>query len=306
MSNFNNNEYQSLVADVIGDVFYKDISLSGKISFVRKYAEVIVRKILDISPGEAVTLGASNIQKKLKTLPSHEFIESAVEIIRGKGNQSIHTQHLECFKPEDFDKVVDALFDMLSFLIINYFEKYEFGTRMDVLSSFSLLPPIIRYKVLVFLYKKHPDNISVIDKLVLATVKAFSADEATKWVEREKEILTQMGTVTERAYNEIVEKEGVELAEIIRNSSPANMYLLCKMKISQVGDVINSRGVLYSDFESALPYYKSKGILIGDDLETKEFNDIMNFLYLGRKEKMKEISNESNPYIVLNFFSKKD
>lgn len=306
MSNFNNNEYQSLVADVIGDVFYKDISLSGKISFVRKYAEVIVRKILDISPGEAVTLGASNIQKKLKTLPSHEFIESAVEIIRGKGNQSIHTQHLECFKPEDFDKVVDALFDMLSFLIINYFEKYEFGTRMDVLSSFSLLPPIIRYKVLVFLYKKHPDNISVIDKLVLATVKAFSADEATKWVEREKEILTQMGTVTERAYNEIVEKEGVELAEIIRNSSPANMYLLCKMKISQVGDVINSRGVLYSDFESALPYYKSKGILIGDDLETKEFNDIMNFLYLGRKEKMKEISNESNPYIVLNFFSKTD
>ena len=151
--------------------------------------------------------------------------------------------------------------------------------------------------------KKHPDNISVIDKLVLAIVKAFSADEATKWVEREKEALVQMGTVTEKAYNEIVEKEGVKLAEIIRSSSPANMYLLCRMKISQVGDMINSRGVLYSDFESALPYYKSKGILIGDDLETKEFNDIMDFLYLGRKEKMKEISNESNPYIILNFIS---
>jgi hypothetical protein len=303
MSNFNNNEYQSLVADIIGDTFYKDISLSGKISFIRKYAEVIIRKILDINPSQAVTLGASNIQNRLERLPNHEFIEMAVETIRGKGNQSIHTQHLAGFAPEDFDKVIDALFDMLSFLLINYFEKYDFGSRNDVLYSFSLLPPIIRYKVLMFLYRKHPNNISVIDKLVLATVKAFSIDEAIEWVEKEKDALVQMGTVTEKAYNEIVEKGGVELAEIIRSSSPANMYLLCRMKISQVGGVINSRGVLYSDFESALPHYKSKGILMGDDLETKEFNDIMNFLYLGRKEKMKEISSETNPYMVINIIS---
>ncbi len=254
MSNFNNNEYQSLVADIIGDTFYKDISLSGKISFIRKYAEVIIRKILDINPSQAVTLGASNIQNRLERLPNHEFIEMAVETIRGKGNQSIHTQHLAGFAPEDFDKVIDALFDMLSFLLINYFEKYDFGSRNDVLYSFSLLPPIIRYKVLMFLYRKHPNNISVIDKLVLATVKAFSIDEAIEWVEKEKDALVQMGTVTEKAYNEIVEKGGVELAEIIRSSSPANMYLLCRMKISQVGGVINSRGVLYSDFESALPH----------------------------------------------------
>lgn len=48
MSNFNNNAYQSLVADLIGDTFYKDTSVSGRISFVRKYAEVVIRKILDI------------------------------------------------------------------------------------------------------------------------------------------------------------------------------------------------------------------------------------------------------------------
>lgn len=146
-----------------------------------------------------------------------------------------------------------------------------------------MLPPIIRYKVLSFLYKKYSDNISVIDKLVLATVKAFSVDEATEWVEREKNALIKMGTVTEKAFNEIAEKEGIEFAELIRNNSPANMYILCKMKISEVGDMVNSRGVLYSDFESALPHYKSRGILIGDDLETTEFNDIMNFLYMGRK-----------------------
>lgn len=44
MSNFNNNEYQNLVTDLIGDTFYKDTSVSGKTSFVRKYAEVIIRK----------------------------------------------------------------------------------------------------------------------------------------------------------------------------------------------------------------------------------------------------------------------
>ena len=40
---------------------------------------------------------------------------------------------------------------------------------------------------------------------------------------------------------------------------------------------------LYLDFESAFPYYEKNGILTGNDPETTEFNDIMNFLYMGRK-----------------------
>lgn len=303
MSNFNNNVYQSLVTDLIGDTFYKDTSVSGKISFVRKYAEVAIRKILDIDPNKEVTLGAKNIKNRIKNLPNHEFIESAVETVRGKGNQSAHTQYLEGFDTEDFDNVVDGLFDMFSYLLISYFEKYEFGSRNDVLYSFSMLPPIIRYKVLSFLYQNHPDNISIIDKLVLAIVKAFNADEATEWVEKEKNALIKMETVTEKAFNEIAEKEGIEIAELIRNNAPANMYILCKMNISQVGDLINNRGVLYTDFESALPHYKAKGILSGTDQEATEFNDIMNFLYMGRKEKIREIIDESNPYIILNFIS---
>lgn len=303
MSKFNNNVYESLVIDVIGDIFYKDISISGSISRVRSYAEVVIRKILDIDPNKNVTLGAAYITNRIKKLPNSEFIIAAVKNIRVKGNQSIHTQYLQRFNSEDFDNVVDSLFDMLSYLLINYFEKYEFGSRNDVLYSFSILPPIIRYKVLSFLYKKDPYNISVIDKLVLATVKAINADEAMKWVEKEKNALINMETITKKSYNEIVEKRGIEIADIIRDNQPANMYILCKKKISEVGDMINNRGVLYSDFESALPYYKSNGILTGDDLETIEFNDIMNFLYMGRKEKVSELSNESDPYVILNFIS---
>ena len=113
--------------------------------------------------------------------------------------------------------------------------------------------------------------------------------------------LIKLDTVTENAFNEISENKGIEIAKFIKNISPDNMYILCKSKISEVGELINSNGALYLDCESALPYYEKNGILTGNDPETTEFNDIMNFLYMGRKEKIKEISNESNPYVILNF-----
>lgn len=73
MSNFNNDAYESLVADLIGDTFYKDISVSGRVSFVRKYAEVVIRKILDIDPNKKVTLGAKNIRNRIKNLPKLNY-----------------------------------------------------------------------------------------------------------------------------------------------------------------------------------------------------------------------------------------
>lgn len=303
MNNFNNKEYKCLVTDLIGDAFYTETSFRGKISTIRQYAEVIVRKLLDIEPSKYLTLGQKDIHSKIKNLSNHEYIESAINIIRGKGNSCTHTQYLDNLSLEDFENIVDSLFDMLSFNLINYFEKYEFGSRDDVFFSFSLLPPIIRYKVLNFLYQKNPFNISVIDKLVLAIVKAFSISEATKWVEERKDILRKMRTISESAFNEMLKTVGMEIAMDIKMRLPSNMYHLCKEKISQIGISIDIKGRLYSDFESALPYYKAKGILNNDNPETKEFNDIMEFLYLGRKEKLREVSIDSNPYIIMNFIS---
>lgn len=302
MSNFNNHEYQSLTTDLIGDIFYTDTSYRGKISTIRQYAEIIIRKILDVEPNQKLTLGQSDIQNRIKSLPNHEFLERATDAIRGKGNLSTHTQYLDNLTSEDFENIVDSLFDMLSYLLINYFEKYEFGSRNDVMSSFSLLPPIIRYKVLSFLNKKYPDNISVIDKFVLATMKAISVDEAKKWIEEHKEILINMSAMSVKAFDETTKYQGAEIAQFLWDSAP-NMYELSKQKIASVGADINAKGVIYSDFETALPYYKEKGILIGDEPEIKEFNDIMNFLYLGRKEKLEGLSTERNPFVVLNFLS---
>lgn len=302
MSNFNNFEYQCLVTDLIGDAFYTETSFRGKISIIRQYAEVIVRKILDIEPSKQLTLGQKEVRNKIKSLPNHEYLEAAIDVIRDKGNLSTHTQYLDNLSLEDFENIIDSLFNMLSFPLINYFEKYKFGSRNDVMFSFSLLPPIIRYKVLMFLYQKDPNNISVIDKLVLSIMKAFNVSEASKWVEEKKDTLIKAKSISEEVFAEISKKQGTEIALAILNSAP-NMYQLCREKISQVGNVIESKGRLYSDFESALPYYKARGIITYDDSEGKEFNDIMDFLYLGRKEKLQEISGESNPYIVMNFIS---
>lgn len=306
MTQFNNEEYQALVNDLIGDIFYSETSFRGKISTVRQYAEIIVRKILDIVPNEYMTLGKNEIKEKIKHLQNHEFLENALKTIRDEGNKCTHTQYLGNMTENDFERIMDSLFDMLAFLLIEYFEKYEFGSRSDVMRVFSILPPIIRYKVLKFLYKKYPNNIHIIDRLAMAIVKAYSIEEANSWVEQEKNRLVKLNSMSETFKNDIVKQLGLESEEILQNLFyNRNMYVLCKEKISLIGDQIKYKGgTLYSDFESALQYYKKYGILSEDSLEIKEFNDIMNFLYLGRKEKMKELSTENNTYMILNVLEK--
>lgn len=287
MRNFNNEAYKYLTSDLIGDIFYTETSYRGKISEVRQYAEVIVRKILDINPDEKVTLGEKEIKNRIYTLPNHVFLMKAMSTIKGDGDRATHTRHLAGMTKEEFETIMDSLFDMLAFLLINYFEVYEFGSRNDVLYSFSILPPIIRYKVLSFLYEKNPDNIVIIDKLVLAILKAFDADEANAWIEERECELRQKGTMTKEMRDSIMqeygEKEGEKVIAILEMIGSQNMYELCKRKVEMVGNVIEQRGPLYLDFESALPVYKENGILEGDEPEIQEFNDIMEFLYLGRK-----------------------
>ncbi|MFI3214510.1 MAG: hypothetical protein R3Y24_14420 [Eubacteriales bacterium] len=303
MSNFNNHEYQILVKNLIGDAFYSETSYRGKISTIRQYAEVVVRKLLDIDPNKQITLGQKDIQSQLQSLPNFKYLKSSIDTIRNKGNSATHTQNIGEVSENDFEDIVDNLFNILAFPLINYFDMYDFGSDAEIMYSFSLLPPIIRYKVLNFLFEKYPDNIFVIDKLVLAIMKAFSNDEAVEWIEQRKDILNKMQTVTEKAITGIVDKCGEEIAALIQSNTPDSMYHLCKDKILQVGARIEKEGVLYSDFESALPHYRLNGVIEGNTSEIKQFNDIMEFLYLGRKEQLESLPKDSNSYIIMNFIS---
>ncbi len=131
-----------------------------------------------------MTLGRHEMIKKY--LQNHEFRENSLKTIRDERNKCTHTQYLGNMTKNDFERIMDSLFDMLAFWLIEYFEKYEFGSRSDMMRAFSILPPIIRYKVLKFLYKKYPNNIHIIDRLAMAIVKAYSIEEANSWVEQEK------------------------------------------------------------------------------------------------------------------------
>ena len=49
-----------------------------------------------------------------------------------------------------------------------------------------------------------------------------------------------------------------------------------------------------------MPYYKQYGIIDGDSEEIKEFNDIMDFLYLGRRAKLDDFIKLKESYVALN------
>lgn len=278
---FQNEQYEALARDIIGDVFYADQSYRGKIARERQYAELIVRKLLDVAPNDKMTIGQKAITDKINALPDSGFILNAISSIQLSGNDTTHTQVTREFTKADYDTVTDSLFDLLASLLINYFSKYKFGSRTDVMNAFSLLPPLIRRKVLMYLYSKDDKNVAVIDKLALAILKADGKNEALKWLEDRKSTLSAQKAVYMDFYEKAKSERGAEYADFIYNIAPT-MYESCLEKIIKVGNAIEQQGALYLTFEAAKPYYEQRGILDGYDDESREFNDIMEFLYLGR------------------------
>ena len=299
MSGYNNEEYENLVKDIIHDVFYTDSSRRGQISRIRSYTEVIVRKVLDISSEEKVTLGDKKIIKQLKKVSDNNpMLLESIDTIRQYGNDCTHTQNIDEITEEVFKKCTDSLFNLYSYLFISYFKKYKFGENLEILSSFSILPPIIRHITLSHLYENDKENINIIDKLSLAILKAFDKQEALKWLEDRKDLFSKISPISEKRASEIKDKYGEKCLEETISQAPLNIYVDCIDRIRSVADVIEQNGKLYKDFESAKELYEKKGHIDGDSLEAKEFNSIMEFAYLGRKVIKNEKLNNLDKYIV--------
>lgn len=301
MSGFNTTSFEILVKDLINDAFYiEGRSNRGKIATIRQYSEVIVRKILNVSNVDFVTLGNRGILDAIRQQSNNNpLLLDALRNISEMGNKSTHTQNTEVVPDEDVSSTINSLFELYSYLLFNYFKKYKFGSNLEIVSSFSILPPIIRYITLKNLNDEYPDNILVIDKLVLAILKAFDEEKAVNWVEERKETLINTPSVTEMAREEIERKFGKEFANNIVDNAP-NMYDLCNDRIKNVGSLLANKGKLYDDFESAIDLYYENGIVNGEAPETLEFNDIMEFLYLGRKARTNELLKEQSPYLVID------
>lgn len=281
-NNFNNESYRALVSDLINDAFYLEgVSRRGVIAKIRQYAEVVVRRILDLSPNETVELGNGKLQHKIKE-KNNPLLLRAVKDINKIGSECTHTKSTREISEDDVTNTINRLFDLYASVLIEYFTKYEFGTNLQVVSSFSILPPIIRYITLNYLYDKNPNNLMVIDKLALVLLKALNKDAAINWLEDRKEVLEKIQSVSPDAHKAIIEKYGEECANLLCENAP-NMYELCVERVNSVENALDKRGILYNDFESAITIYQKNGIISGSSPEIKEFNSIMEFLYLGRK-----------------------
>ena len=57
MDTFSNSQYSVLISNLLNDTQYIEISNMGKLAGLRKHAEVLVRKILDIGNSQKLMLG---------------------------------------------------------------------------------------------------------------------------------------------------------------------------------------------------------------------------------------------------------
>lgn len=62
-----------------------------------------------------------------------------------------------------------------------------------------------------------------------------------------------------------------------------SMYDVCIDKINRVGELISTKGKMYTTFEEAISHFRKHGKIQGNTDEIKEFNNLMELLYLGRK-----------------------
>ena len=124
MNEFNNEAYRLLVSDLINDVFYLyGASYRGIIAKIRQYAEVIVRKILNLSTDETVELGNGKLQHKLKEL-NNPLLLNAVKNINHIGSKCTHTKLIREISKEDVDSTMRSLLDLYASLLIQHFTTF--------------------------------------------------------------------------------------------------------------------------------------------------------------------------------------
>lgn len=298
---FRNEAYSDLVKDLMQEAFYIQRTNRGKIASIRQYAEVVIRKLLDLPASEKVTLGDKSVVKRLKEVSDdNQFLMLAVESIRLAGNKCTHTQETGSISDKEVEDCIDALFKIYASLLIIYFKKNKFGTNNEVMTAFSILPPIIRYLVLNEIYQNEYQNLSVIDKLSLVLLKAFDKDKAVSWVEARREELSQILPYTDEAIENLRKTQGDFVAQHVIDNAPDSMYTVCIERIHEVELTLQKNGLLYNNFEQAKKLYLEKGILDGYQDEIVEFNSIMEFLYLGRNEDDNPNLDNLDSYVTLH------
>ena len=299
---YNNEEYKDLIIEFFGDLFYSDVSYGTKIQKIRQYTEIILRRLLEYPCDKNIEIGN---EYTLDKLDKKGFVEplfrEALEKIRSTGNERTHTKFRRVATEEEYVEILESVFNLYAYLFFKYFNKNTFGTNTEIMTSFSFLPPIIRHITLTALYEKDSTNIDVIDKLVLAKVKALGKEDALLWIEKNKDHLANLRSKPDDDYvNALVEKLGPDMAQLVVEQLSRNMYEICLEKADKVGNQIDRMGPMYKDFETAKLYYEKHGKVAGTTKDIVEFNDLMEFIYIGRRIKETDVEKLPDDGLILN------
>ena len=291
MVNFNIFEYEQMIGDLIHDTFYVGLTKRGKIKGIRQFSEVIVRKILNIGSDTHFTLGKAEHMEQFKKLSEDRkvYLKASIEKIRPLGNDGTHTQHTEEFSDAELNQVKDGLFDLYAYLFIDYFLKYpiELLSPQGVLYDFSLLPPIIRFKTLKYFYDKDA-NLQIANRYCLSIIKTYGKKQALEWLKLEKSKLLSIPYPTNEEIREYYIETGLKVSpnKILVNlqlGNYNNVYDLLIDKIEDDRTSMNESGKMYSQFEEAKKHY-IKNRSKNSNKELNDLHEIMDFVYLGRKE----------------------
>ncbi len=282
MSNFRNEDYKEILNDCIHDIFYVDTSFRGKIAQIRLLSEIIIRKLIDYEPDKQLTIGNHGVLATVEALDSKNgpYYKQCIEAIKNDtdlyhaANSCSHSKVREKITKNDYEVIHDHFLSLLSCVFIQYFTKYRFGSNSTVMLIFSLLPPVLRIKVLTRLYENDKTNVDIIDRLVLAIMKEQGKDKAQDWVDNRKEHLTSISAIAP------------EMAAYLSKLRPdvtfeKNMYECCCEKIEK-----DMHGLYHTIEEAKTAYdsYKDKtDTTTITSTEIKEFIDLMDFSYTGRE-----------------------
>jgi hypothetical protein len=290
MSSFDSKEYELMIGELIHDTFYVSLSTRGRIKGIRQFSEILVRKILNIGSSDYVTLGNVVHRREFKELTENKriYLKEAIEKIRVLGNDGTHTQHTDSFSSSELEKVKDGFFELYAYLFIDYFLKFPMTllSPAAVMFNFSLLPPIIRYKTLQYLYNENA-NLQIANRYCLAIIKAFDKNTAFEWLESNKEKLLSIPYPTEEEAHEYYTKIGVPVSPThfqvpIQLWKYNNVYDLLVGKIKDPRTALNESGKMYSDFEEAKIYWLNERFF-SEIQEVDELNNLIDFVYLGRE-----------------------
>ena len=220
---------------------------------------------------------------KIKKLPESGFLEPGLDNIRKIGNIGSHA-NITIITDEEIEKMIDSLFKMMAYFFIIFFKKNKFGSDSGIVSHFSLLPAIVRYNVLSYLFKEEKNDELIIEKLAVVTLKAFGKEKAIKWLQKNEKKFREIKIRNEED-EENLRKKGDSVSKAIlqlSESRPHNLYDYC------MGKVIRLSEYKISPFKSMEDSYEKfeifKKSIDKNDSKRKEFMDIMEFLYLGREK----------------------